>query len=169
MESLFGNVRTGAVGAILDEYERVIAALKVVIAPISDAALVAVVDPDTEDPNCKSIQAVMAHVVRSGYTYAIVINSSKGPIAPFHDRTYRQRAADFMTDLDAMFAFNVASLSQFQDAELEEYDVDKKLLVPWGQRYDIEQLMEHAIVHILRHRRQIERFLRILEVEGLLY
>ena len=31
-----------------------------------------------------------------------------------------------------------------------------------GKAYDFEQLMEHAIVHILRHRRQIERFLREL-------
>ena len=27
-----------------------------------------------------------------------------------------------------------------------------------GQSYDAEQLLEHAIVHILRHRRQIEKF-----------
>jgi hypothetical protein len=31
--------------------------------------------------------------------------------------------------------------------------------VRWGPTYDLEQLLEHAIVHILRHRRQIERFL----------
>ena len=30
----------------------------------------------------------------------------------------------------------------------------------WGQVYDFEQLFEHAIVHVMRHRRQIERFLR---------
>jgi len=29
----------------------------------------------------------------------------------------------------------------------------------WGQRYDEDQILEHAIGHILRHRRQIERFL----------
>jgi len=29
----------------------------------------------------------------------------------------------------------------------------------WGAVYDLEQLLEHAIVHVLRHRRQIERFL----------
>ena len=34
-----------------------------------------------------------------------------------------------------------------------------KMDVPWGVRYDLEQLLEHAIVHVLRHRRQIERFL----------
>jgi len=30
----------------------------------------------------------------------------------------------------------------------------------WGENYDFEQLLEHAIVHILRHRRQIERLLK---------
>jgi hypothetical protein len=29
----------------------------------------------------------------------------------------------------------------------------------WGVQYDMEQMLEHAIVHILRHRRQVERFL----------
>jgi hypothetical protein len=29
----------------------------------------------------------------------------------------------------------------------------------WGPVYDLEQLLEHMIVHVLRHRRQIERFL----------
>ncbi len=29
----------------------------------------------------------------------------------------------------------------------------------WGVRYDLEQLLEHAIVHVLRHRRQIEKLL----------
>lgn len=42
------------------------------------------------------------------------------------------------------------------------FEADKKILVRWGQLYDVEQLFEHAIVHILRHRRQIERFLLIL-------
>ena len=37
--------------------------------------------------------------------------------------------------------------------------IHKKIVVKWGQTYDPEQLFEHAIVHILRHRRQIERFL----------
>jgi hypothetical protein len=27
----------------------------------------------------------------------------------------------------------------------------------WGPTYNLEQMLEHAIVHILRHRRQIEK------------
>ena len=37
--------------------------------------------------------------------------------------------------------------------------VDTKMQVRWGPTYDFEQLFEHAIVHVLRHRRQIDRFL----------
>ena len=29
----------------------------------------------------------------------------------------------------------------------------------WGAVYDAEGLLEHAIVHLLRHRRQIEKFI----------
>jgi len=43
--------------------------------------------------------------------------------------------------------------------ELEQNDNAHKMKVVWRQLYDVEQLMEHAIVHVLRHRRQIERFL----------
>ncbi|HQW21967.1 MAG TPA: DinB family protein, partial [Bacteroidia bacterium] len=52
------------------------------------------------------------------------------------------------------------------DITLEEHDNSKKIKVNWGQQYDVEQLMEHAIVHILRHRRQIENFTRILECKS---
>ena len=38
--------------------------------------------------------------------------------------------------------------------EIEQWKFETK----WGVTYDFEQLMEHAIVHILRHRRQISIF-----------
>ncbi len=160
MEKQQENVRSGAIGAILDEYEKALQELKDVLATVTDAELVAVVDPATDDPNCKSIQYILAHVVRAGYTYIIMINSLKAPIAPFHDRIYHKSSAEFIQDLDTMFAFNETSLAAFSDAELEEFDDSKKLLSSCEQRYDVEQLLEHAIVHVLRHRRQIERFLR---------
>jgi hypothetical protein len=34
----------------------------------------------------------------------------------------------------------------------------------WGVPYDLEQLLEHAIVHILRHRRQIEKLNNVTSV-----
>ena len=35
-----------------------------------------------------------------------------------------------------------------------------------GQVYNIEQIAEHAIVHILRHRRQIEKFKLALRLKN---
>jgi uncharacterized damage-inducible protein DinB len=160
MEARTQHHRTGAVGALLDEYERSIRELQAVIVPITEVELTTIADPYTEDPNCKSIQTVLAHVVRAGYTYAILILSLKGPLEPYRERVYHPNAAQFAADLDTMFAFTAAALGKFQDDELEEYAEAKKALSPWGQRYDAEQMMEHGIVHILRHRRQIERFLQ---------
>lgn len=42
---------------------------------------------------------------------------------------------------------------------MEEFDQAKKINTKWGQQYDVEQMLEHAIVHILRHRRQIKNAL----------
>ncbi|MCR9290718.1 MAG: DinB family protein, partial [Bacteroidetes bacterium] len=61
--------------------------------------------------------------------------------------------------LKKMFAFNEQLFQDYPNLKLEEMESGKKILVRWGQLYDVEQLFEHAIVHILRHRRQIERFL----------
>jgi hypothetical protein len=42
------------------------------------------------------------------------------------------------------------------DAELEAL----RFQVGWGPTYDPEMMLEHIIVHLLRHRRQIERWPR---------
>jgi hypothetical protein len=61
-----------------------------------------------------------------------------------------------------VIAFTNATFENIYDEELEVFDDAKKMKTNWQQFYDMEQLMEHAIVHILRHRRQIEGFKRIL-------
>ena len=48
--------------------------------------------------------------------------------------------------------------------ELEQPDNSLKIKSGWGQSYDIEQMTEHAIVHVLRHRRQIEKFKQLLSL-----
>ena len=62
-----------------------------------------------------------------------------------------------------MFKYNEKLFSDYPNVSIEEFNNDKKIKVRWGQSYDVEQLYEHAIVHILRHRRQIERFIQKLK------
>ena len=58
----------GAFGALLDEYEKSLDALIAVIKGISNNQLTAIVDDETNDEGCKSIQGILTHIVQSGYT-----------------------------------------------------------------------------------------------------
>lgn len=152
------NYRTGAIGAILDEYERAIADLKMVIADMDDNTLTKIVDPDTADENCRSFQTILSHVVHSGFGYATSIHNLKGHNSPRRPKSFHPTVQEYLTDLTAVFTFTETVLGEFKDEELEQFDAVLKIKAGWGQVYDVEQMMEHAIVHILRHRRQIEKF-----------
>ena len=147
-----------AVNALLAEYEKTIVALQDVIEDISDADLAFVVDSETQNPDCQSIQTVLAHVVSSGYSYNIYIQKLKNKNIERPLKTNRNSVSEYKNDLDKVIQFTYETFSTIADNELEEFDNTKKINTSWGQIYDIEQLMEHAIVHILRHRRQIEKF-----------
>lgn len=151
--------RKGAVGGLLDEYEKVINELKTVIENVSPSQLITIVDNDTTDPCCRSIQTVLTHVVSSGYSYAVYIRHLKQSEGKRPDEILRLHSADYQKELDAVFEYTCNTFDRIKDDELEEFDNEKKIHTSWGQQYDIEQMMEHAIVHVLRHRRQIERFL----------
>lgn len=149
----------GAIGAILDEYERAVQDLKNVLKTVTPSELIKIVDDKTADEDCRSIQTILTHVVRSGYGYTTYIRRTQGESLNFPERQLLFSISDYNDALDKMFAYNVQLFADYPDVALEVFDSDKKILVNWGQLYDIEQLMEHAIVHILRHRRQIERFI----------
>lgn len=153
------NYRPGALGAILDEYERAIRDLQSLVSTVTDQELTTVVDPDAPDPNCRSIQTVMAHVIRAGHNYAILFASLDAPMGPLHELEFHTTTPAYIRALDQVHAHTAEVLNRFPDAILDQFDPDKRILTHWGQSYDPEQLLEHAIVHILRHRRQITRFL----------
>ncbi|SNR62058.1 DinB family protein [Flavobacterium sp. ov086] len=149
--------RQGAVGALLYIYEQAILDLKNVIKDIPDDALTKIIDEKTTNEDCKSIQTILSHVVSSGYSYATSIHNLKGHNAKRPDKVYHLSIEEYLKDLTNVFIFSENVFSEIKDDELEQYDDSLKIKTGWGQLYDIEQLTEHAIVHILRHKRQIER------------
>ncbi len=148
--------------ALVDEYHRAVRELQSVIGNLPNAQLAQIVDPLTDNPDCRSIKTILAHVVASGYSYCVYICNLKDPSAQRPLRTHRETAQEYCNDLDAVLKYTDETFAQIFDDELEVFETDKKMHTRWGQEYDIEQLMEHAIVHILRHRRQIEHFKTIL-------
>lgn len=149
----------GAVGALLDEYEKAINELKQLIEPLDDDIIARIVDPETKDNDCRSIQTILNHVIHAGYNYIIYLRNHEGEKLNLVKKENYNTAKEFINAIDKMFQFNELFFVDYPDYELEQFDVNKKIAVRWGQNYDGDQMMEHAIVHILRHRRQIERFL----------
>lgn len=149
----------GAVGALLDEYERAISELSDLLDTVSPEQLSFIVDTETEDEDCRSIQTIMTHVVSAGYNYATTIRNRYTEKTVSRDKVVRNSIHEYKSELIEMFRYTENVFSENLNLPIEEMNAENKMLVSWGQLYDIDQLMEHAIVHILRHRRQIERFL----------
>ena len=151
------NYREGAVGALMDEYERAVWELRRLVERIGETDALRVVDPTTEDENCRSVQTIMSHVVNAGYGYADLLRktfsipSARPPKALLSPREYLEQ-------LDAVLAYTAETLEGRWRMTYEEISA-AVIDSGWGVRYDAEQLLEHAVVHVLRHRRQIEKFI----------
>jgi uncharacterized damage-inducible protein DinB len=152
--------RQGAVGALLDIYEQAIADFKKIIDDIPGDVLTIITDTHTTDENCRSIQAILSHVVHAGFGYATSIHNLKGNNIKRPDKTFHLTTREYLEDLDKVFAYTENVFREIKDNELEQTDNSFKIKTGWGQLYDIEQLTEHAIVHILRHKRQIDKIKR---------
>lgn len=150
------SYRQGAIGALLDEYERALDEYMVLVAGVSEPLFVKIIDPDTDDEDCRSIQTITQHVIRAGFGYADYLRDAFGAASsrPEMDLT---SLADAGGRLRAMFAYTLETLDGKELMPYEEIS-GTRMQVRWGPVYDIEQLLEHAIVHVLRHRRQVERF-----------
>jgi len=157
---------TGAQGALLDEYEKAVNELISLIDTVKHSELLEIVDKETKDEDCRSIQTILTHVVRAGYTYVIEIRKHLGEDIPYKTEQLLDSIDAYKSSILEMFEVNLQLFKDYPKMQLEEFDNDKKMVVRWGQSYDPEQILEHAIVHILRHRRQIERFLQKMRLEA---
>lgn len=150
------NYRKGAIGALIDEYERAADEFKNLVTNYSETDFVRIFDADTKDDDCRSVQTIVSHVTNSGYAYANYIRDWYGiPKNSPERRLLSQK--EFLIEFEKMLVYTSETLQdkwEYSDDEIQKV----KIKVRWGSQYDLEQLLEHAIVHILRHRRQIEKF-----------
>jgi len=144
--------RPGPIGGLADEYEKALEEFKTVLLAIDDEVFVQSDSGLEED--FQSIRNMVLHVVSSGYTYANYIrrrfnNEWVKPEVNFNTTT------DAVAAIDKMFAY---TLSTFEDKyQLTDDDLMNTIIKTSWTTYDLEAIVEHAIVHILRHRRQIQK------------
>lgn len=116
---------------------------------------------ETADPELFSLQAICAHVVTAAYGHASYIRIARQ--MPRRERPPREDLwAEEPAAVRPLLAREVRFMEETVagltggDAELEAL----RFPVRWGPTYDPEMMLEHTIVHLLRHRRQIERWPR---------
>lgn len=149
--------RSGAIGALMDEYERAGAELRRLLERISEDDFVRVVDSQTDNDDCRSVQTIMSHVVGSEYTYADYIREQFSIASARPQRKLLSRQ-ESLEQLDAALEYTAQTLEgrwEMSDEEISGTVINSR----WGVVYDVEQMLEHAVLHILRHRRQIDKFI----------
>ena len=151
------NYRKGAIGALMDEYERAASELRQLVEHIPQHEFMRIIDSQTQDDACRSIQTITSHVVNAGYGYADYLREAFSIPSTRPSKRLLTRE-ESLGQLDAMLGYTAQTL----DGRWEMTDDDilaTTIRSGWGVTYDVEQLLEHAIVHVLRHRRQIEKFI----------
>jgi len=151
-----------AINALMDEYAKALDELYSIIEPINSVDLAKVLDSETKDPDCVSIQSILQHVLQSGYGYVVEIDQYGGGDSKRQEHPKHESSAAFIDALKAMHQHNVDFFAERQEIPLYEKDVNKKLVTRWGQSFDVDQLLEHAVMHVHRHRRQIVNFKKLL-------
>lgn len=145
--------RKGAIGALTDEYDKALSELKTVLQSIDNAAFLRVYQPDL-DEDFQSARNIVLHMVRSGYVYANYIRKSFGAERS-RPEIHFETVAGAIENLDAMFAYTVDT---FEGHWLMSDDEMMQTIIKTSwTTYDLEAIIEHAIVHLLRHRLQIQK------------
>jgi len=151
-----------AINALMEEYEKALNELYVEISPLNQDELIKVLDADTEDADCRSIQTILRHILQSGYGYIVEIDKYGGGTSQRKHYDLHQTCDEAILALKAMHFHNVQFFENNQHIPLYEKEASKRLVTQWGQNYDVDQLLEHAVMHVHRHRRQIVNFKKLL-------
>ena len=146
--------RPGNIGALMDEYERASTDLRELILSFTQQEFVKILDDKTDDEDCRSVQTIMHHVIAAGYRYLNQINVflKQEKITPNFEAS---NPASTIEEFDKMLLLTSEAVKNKYSISYEEV-LSTRMETRWGL-YDIEVMFEHAIIHILRHRRQIEK------------
>jgi uncharacterized damage-inducible protein DinB len=149
---------SGAVGALMDEYARAAEDFCAVVERL-DAARWNEERPGP-DPQTRSLRAVCAHVCGAAHRYADYIRRRRGlPFVELFTLPADQPAdpRDVRPLLAAALRYTEDAVDGLHGATEEELGA-LTFQVRWGPTYDPDMLLEHAVMHLLRHRRQLQRW-----------
>ena len=142
----------------MDEYARAAGEFCGVVESFDPARFVA--ERASNNPSTVSPHAICVHVCGAAHRYAHYIRKARG--VDFVDRyeldpSRLASPQDVRGLLAEAVIFTEATVEPLLGATEEEIQA-LSFPVRWGPRYDPEMIVEHAVCHLLRHRRQLERW-----------
>ena len=148
----------GPFGALMDEYARAADDFCRVVEGFDVARFDA--QRPSADPNTVSPRAICLHVIGAAHRYAHYIRRARG--VDFVDRYEPDPGRlhvpgdvrELLAEATALTEATVEPLLEATDSDIQALS----FIVRWGPRYDPEMIVEHAVCHVLRHRRQLERW-----------
>jgi hypothetical protein len=144
----------------MDEYARAAADFCRVVEGLTPAQFAS--ERPANSPDTRTPRALCTHVYGAARRYSDYIRKARG--LPFTEKFVPEPAT---IDGPAAVRRRLAEALRYTEGALEGlYEADEataaaiKFPVRWGPVYDPDMILEHAIVHLLRHRRQLERWER---------
>lgn len=149
---------SGPFGALMDEYARAAEDFCRVVESFAVSRFD--VERASNNPDTVSPRAICLHVIGAAHRYAHYIRKVRG--VNFIER-YAADPARLHSpqDVRALLIDAIVLMEETVEPLLSASEQDIQALsftVRWGPRYDPEMILEHAVCHVLRHRRQLERW-----------
>jgi len=150
--------RFGPFGALMDEYARAAEDFCRVVESFESTRFFA--ERESRDVNTRSPWTICVHVCSAAHRYAHYVRKARG--VDHVDRFELNpkliaSPADVRVRLAEAIRYTEETVEPLLDATDEEIQA-LAFTVRWGPRYDPEMILEHAVCHLLRHRRQLERW-----------
>lgn len=108
-----------------------------------------------------NLRGIMSHVTFAIFSYSCWLRRVLGRMSPDDEKAQK---ADFLDQVQ-----RITTASGFTDAaewasrhyydtlaDLMPGDLDREFKTNWGETMSVETMLEHALVHQMRHRRQLE-------------
>ncbi len=113
--------------------------------------------PVTDDPSYETPEHLGGHILRAARNYLTWIGECvKRPVTDLdRENDLVKIARKGRVFLDEVLTGWRMHLSALDDSELAPTTYKSR----WGEDYNIEQMLEHAVVHPMRHRIQLERLM----------
>jgi len=156
---LYSSKRVGALGAVMDLYEQESDLLFDMMKTVKDEDWAIIKDAETKDEDCRSIQTICQHLVGAGKYYIELMKKGENPAYKIEQTSVSlANKAEFETEFRAVLETQSNYFEDRWDMSDEEIDAIH-IKTGWGNILDPETLMEHAVVHVMRHHRQILKFI----------